>query len=555
MQPVVFKIGFSGMLLLLLWLALGVNIPFADAETNKNVEAIRAFFKALPISVWLLAPLLMCVLAAIATELGLLQKLFGDLHKDLTNSRAAADSHLRTSDRERLQAVVSGWSQRQSALSRADGWLACWTGKDHWSIEGLYRCWVWALIYPSFILLFLWVVSNQGRLGNAVVIPSHPSAWVRAYSAMFLCIGTALMVFAMQIILRDTDADPGWLQRIPTIHRLLGRWPDSNLTAAAFLAAFAAPAAAALAFAAAFLAAFAAALAFAVAFAADFAADFAAAGAFAPAATFVVAMFLAVAGAVAVTAAFKAKSKRMRSVASQSWSFIAPLGLFLGALIGLGMLAILQFSAWGVAMKASALQSDSESFILLTFLAALPFVNTLSDWLSVNATREFLARARVGAKRGNVARFYLYDFLIALLLTFFVYAATLAILYGMQSAGWQVDVRSILTALRDDPWGGSSAWLLLMAVTNFIPTIVHLVLYASNRAQPRTPDVLADIQQFLSSGGTQATHQIAPTIIYVLRIQRWLELATIASLTLALVPLFAICLPWAAGWLLEVLPQ
>jgi hypothetical protein len=140
---------------------------------------------------------------------------------------------------------------------------------------------------------------------------------------------------------------------------------------------------------------------------------------------------------------------------------------------------------------------------------------------------------------------------VALLLTVFVYGTMLGILLMMQGAGWDVDVKGILTELRNHPWSGQSTWLLTLAVTNFIPTLVHMVLWLSDGLQSRDDEAREDIAQFLKSDGKDAPLQIAPTIIYVLSIQKWLERAMVLSLTLAPIPLFAICVPWAAGQMLR----
>ena len=206
---------------------------------------------------------------------------------------------------------------------------------------------------------------------------------------------------------------------------------------------------------------------------------------------------------------------------------------------------------WGIVLAKRALTSGGAPFLCLMFLGLLPLLNAVSDWASINATRVFIARMQAGASRGEVRRLYVYDFAIALALTIIVYAAALAVIRMMQRFGWQVDVKSVLVELRDKPWSGQSTWLLTLAVTNFIPTLIHVALWMFGSVQSRAADTRADIEQFLRDGGTTAPRQIAPTIISMLRLQPWLERAMVLSLTLALIPLFAICVPWAADWLLQ----
>ena len=206
---------------------------------------------------------------------------------------------------------------------------------------------------------------------------------------------------------------------------------------------------------------------------------------------------------------------------------------------------------WGIVLREGALSSGAMPFVLLMFLGLLPLLNAVSDWVSINATRAFIARMQAGASHGEVGRLYFYDFAIALALTLIVYAAALAVIWMMQRFGWQVDVKSVLIELRDNPWSGQSTWLLTLAVTNFIPTLIHVALWMFGSVQSRDADTRADIEQFLRDGGGSAPRQIAPTIVSMLRIQPWLERAMVLSLTLALFPLFAICVPWAADWLLQ----
>ena len=164
---------------------------------------------------------------------------------------------------------------------------------------------------------------------------------------------------------------------------------------------------------------------------------------------------------------------------------------------------------WGIVLAKGALTSSGMSFVALVFLGLLPLLNAVSDWVSINATRAFIARMQAGASRGEVGRLYFYDFAIALALTLIVYAAALAVIWMMQRFGWQVDVKSVLVELRDNPWSGQSTWLLTLAVTNFIPTLIHVALWMFGNVQSRDADTRSDIEQFLRDGGGSALRQIA----------------------------------------------
>jgi hypothetical protein len=524
-----------------------------------------------PVAAWLLAPLALTLIAATLTRFGVLQKLFGDLYKQLTDSHNQTGKRLKARDEQRLHDMLQRWKSPMPYLKRADGWLALWSGRARWSLAGLDRCWVVALIYPIGALLLVWVTTNNGSLGAAKVLPAIDDAW-RRWGVVIAAVASAAIGYWGARLSRQTDILRRTVSRLGRFGKPLMRLSDSTLGLvyyffAAFVAGITAVSVSvaadgvgaagtgALTGAIAGVIAGAIAIAVAVAVAIAVAVAGAVALAIAVALAGADAIAVAVGGAAAFLSVVIVVDERIRACftwrALHSGFPVCGIVAYYALLFAAVILLLPQLGQWGVTLHEGALSAGGSSFILLTFVAAFPLLNAIADWASLNATRAFITRMQTGATRGVVARLYLWDIAVALLLTAFVYAAILAVLLLMQRAGWAVDVKSILTELRDNPWSGQSTWLLTLAVTNFIPTLVHMVLWLSDGLQSRDAETREDIEQFLRSGGKDASLEIAPTIIYVLRIQKWLERAMVFSLALALIPLFAICVPWAAGQMLR----
>lgn len=63
------------------------------------------------------------------------------------------------------------------------------------------------------------------------------------------------------------------------------------------------------------------------------------------------------------------------------------------------------------------------------------------------------------------------DVLTALLLVFGLYGLVIILLFAMQWLGWGVDPHAIIQQFSKNP--RSSRWLLLLAFTNILPTLLH----------------------------------------------------------------------------------
>jgi len=112
--------------------------------------------------------------------------------------------------------------------------------------------------------------------------------------------------------------------------------------------------------------------------------------------------------------------------------------------------------------------ANSPSFTLLFFLGWLPVLNGLFDFLSVSLTQYFLTRMQ---EQRWTLLWWGIDVLTALLLVFGLYGLVIFLLFAMQWLGWGVDPHAIIQQFLNDP--RSSLWLLLLAMTNILPTLLH----------------------------------------------------------------------------------
>ena len=63
----------------------------------------------------------------------------------------------------------------------------------------------------------------------------------------------------------------------------------------------------------------------------------------------------------------------------------------------------------------------------------------------------------------------------AVLLTLSLYLVIVYTLELMQKFGWDIDARQVRQSFLADPWNSQSSWITLMAITNLLPTLAHLV--------------------------------------------------------------------------------
>ena len=160
--------------------AIVLALGFGDIALLKALtDSADIVLQKVPTAAWFFAPLLFTLAAWVLERLGLFQRVFSTLYKDLTDSQIGQSKHLSDKDKLRLTQMLERWKAPMPHLARADSVLAFWGGKERWSLDGFDRCLTWALIYPFAVLLLVWVIWNNGQLGVATIIPAMDDAWRR----------------------------------------------------------------------------------------------------------------------------------------------------------------------------------------------------------------------------------------------------------------------------------------------------------------------------------------------------------------------------------------
>jgi hypothetical protein len=462
------------------------------------------------------------------------------------------------SQRDKLKTLASeNRTAAVSAITRADTNLGKWGGARLWSLEGFERCWWIALLYPIMILLLVWAATGDGRIGSAQVLPDQPLALNRWLQVIYLALWIGFVYSLAKENINDFARTRSFLGRLGRFGTHIGRFPDSALAMILYVAAGlvyiagagAGAGAGAVAVAVAGAGAVAVAVAGAVAGAVAAAVALAGAGAvaFAVADTVAgtVAGTVAVAFAVAVITGYDAWRVRSRKTAGAVARVFLVFTFYLMALAWL----IPALPSFGVALRKDALSISNTSFTLLFFVGLMPLLNAISDWASVNFTRCVLQQNRSAASSGqHVSLVWLFlDVAVAVALCFVVYAGALLALRQMAIFGWTgIDIRKILDGLSSNPWSGQSNWLLLLALTNLLPTAYHLALWFAEKITRVDPNSWAELQEFLE-GKSDARDQVIPIIQSELFLRRHFERGILIFICLGILAIATWCVPWLAG--------
>ncbi|MEZ5873137.1 MAG: hypothetical protein R3D32_15100 [Nitratireductor sp.] len=146
--------------------------------------------------------------------------------------------------------------------------------------------------------------------------------------------------------------------------------------------------------------------------------------------------------------------------------------------------AFAAFAAFGFAFAAAAVAfaaklglvnaSETQLATLIVFAVALPLVNALFDWLSVGATRWFLAAIGKGESKAKVAMHIALDLVFAILfLIGLAIALPAATEFMVRLFDIPFDWRAAIARAHLQPWPHAVP-LLGMLVTTLAPSIVHL---------------------------------------------------------------------------------
>ncbi|WP_086933347.1 hypothetical protein [Agarilytica rhodophyticola] len=118
--------------------------------------------------------------------------------------------------------------------------------------------------------------------------------------------------------------------------------------------------------------------------------------------------------------------------------------------------------------------SSSIAFMLVFFFVILPIINALSDWCSVSVTQYCLTK--YNNKQSNWAIWLFIDFLSAIVILFLVFFSIFASLYLASLFGWQINSQTLFSSFQNDPFAAENRWLILLAITNLAPTLMHFTL-------------------------------------------------------------------------------
>lgn len=120
---------------------------------------------------------------------------------------------------------------------------------------------------------------------------------------------------------------------------------------------------------------------------------------------------------------------------------------------------------------------DRNMFTVIFFFCSLPVLNAISDWFSVSFTQFCLRHYESKLKQWWV--WIIADLLVALVLIVSLFFCIFALLEYMEFWGWPVNPRQMLITFIENPFAQQNIWLILLVLTNLVPTILHLVLIAT----------------------------------------------------------------------------
>ncbi|SDF90106.1 hypothetical protein SAMN05216241_10383 [Limimonas halophila] len=197
---------------------------------------------------------------------------------------------------------------------------------------------------------------------------------------------------------------------------------------------------------------------------------------------------------------------------------------------------------------------------LLVFLAALPLINSVADWLSLGLTRHLLSRAGgTWSSLGNGV----VDALAAVIFLGVLAVAVTAGLQGLNALALAsgaeaalIDVAGVLQRVRETPGDPAVWWVYIMLFSTLLPSFAHAVVAAAAVVTVALPGSWRDWQRKKLAAGFTEDH---PQEVW--RAAAFLTLRRVAAILLALLALGAVAavlggyhvaLPWLADALLVI---
>lgn len=146
----------------------------------------------------------------------------------------------------------------------------------------------------------------------------------------------------------------------------------------------------------------------------------------------------------------------------------------------LALLGGLMLVSGGSLLGLRAMDDDDAGAVglLPLFLAIIPLLNAVFDWLSIGATRWLLRSGLAGSERGRrLIALSLADLAIALVLLTGLSVSLVAIVHAANafSGTLLVDVGAILVQLRETPWSPGNYWVYLTVFSTMLPSAINLV--------------------------------------------------------------------------------
>jgi hypothetical protein len=428
-----------------------------------------------------------------------------NLMKDVSTSGLSA---LNARDVTRLKIWLVRWRRPSAWLSRTDRLLSYWGGRRLYSFDGFQTCWSISLAYPILIVLFLWAWTGDGFVGETRILPQLDHHYAR-WGHFLVILSSYFLGF---VVVFDVMNQLRWTKSILSTYLFTSTevkgMDDQKLRIyllcstgiISFLMAFifSSSALGILAFSGIFAIVGATAIVFAVSFVV-----FLAVGSLFGDGPLVFGLVLV--GSTGLAVVLEMLYQRWRSGLKEIRGGLPTSGyvlkVFVTALFSyVGIVSFLSL----VLLKDSPkrlelLSSTSLAFSVLVFFGCLPLLNALCDWLSVSFTRKLIQVYRRRIPRQSITLQFLFlDLAVAIILTFLVYTAAITVLLFFELTGWGVRAKDVLTSLASNPWGVQSAWLLMLAFTNIIPSAIHVGLLISGAVRTKTEDEWAVLSEFLN---------------------------------------------------------
>jgi hypothetical protein len=379
---------------------------------------------------------------------------------------------------------VSSW---HTSLDWAEKWFSRHLGAEIWTYKGFNRLLLFALVYPLAFLLLTWLLTDAGQIGPLTVMPSFGKDTIGFLKRLVVTILVPLPALPVVWILkyrRQWMPEPGRIVGLfvycaflvliivlAVLSLIFFRTVDAWRNAGAIIGV-------------GLVVSIMVAILLAQAAAVNDTKNDEYRIAMLPVAVIVTASAFATLVGVgpSIVIAAGATSEFFVMLLLLKWLATRPirkLGDHLKAvctvlvLLTLHLLLVVIFTPT-LTITPTEVAASSTSFALILFFGLLPLSNALFDWISIGATRHFLRKISAGSHWaiGLIA----VDVLLGLLLTAGLFLFVLYILKIMQVSGWGVDAAVMVTQFRANPLDPQVSWIAMLALTNMLPTLIHLVI-------------------------------------------------------------------------------